>query len=62
MYYGYDIDENLIKLADKVEEKIFKQLVHADKICMLNSAKVLNAFQKNKESQDMDLLMTEERN
>lgn len=50
MYYGYDIDENLIKLADKVEEKINKQLVHADKICMLNSAKVLNAFQKNKVS------------
>lgn len=46
MYYNYDIDENLIKLANNVEEKIQKQLKNCDEICMINSAKVLNAFQK----------------
>lgn len=50
MFYGYDIDENLIKLASDVEKKIAPQFARAEEICMLNSAKVLSAFQKYKVS------------
>lgn len=47
MYYGLEIDENLVKLAkdsEKELEGIFKQY---DEIALLNSAKVLKAFQDN---------------
>ena len=50
MYYGYDIDEKLVKLAEIAEEKtkdIFKEL---ERISLINSAKVLKAFQDNKVS------------
>lgn len=50
MFYGYDIDKNLIKLAKKVEKKIQPQFERAEEICLLNSAKVLSAFQKYKVS------------
>lgn len=46
MFYGYDIDENLIELANKIEDKIQPQFKKAEEICLLNSAKVLSAFQK----------------
>lgn len=50
MYYNYNIDENLIQLANKVEEKIQKEFAKVDEICLKNSAKVLSAFQKYKVS------------
>lgn len=50
MFYGYDIDKNLIELAKKVEKKIQPQFERAEEICLLNSAKVLSAFQKYKVS------------
>ena len=50
MYYNYDIDENLIQLANKVEEKIQKEFAKVDEIALRNSAKVLSAFQKYKVS------------
>lgn len=46
MYYNYDINEKLIDLAEKVENKIKNEFQKVDNICMLNSAKVLSAFQK----------------
>ena len=50
MYYNYDIDENLIALANKVEEKIKGEFDKIEEICLKNSAKVLSAFQKYKVS------------
>ena len=50
MYYNYDIDENLIKLSNKVEEKIKGEFDKIEEICLKNSAKVLSAFQKYKVS------------
>lgn len=50
MYYNYDIDASLIALADSVEKKIAKKFEEIDKISLLNSAKVLSAFQKYKVS------------
>ena len=50
MYYNYDIDEKLISLADEVEKKIEPQFKKAEEICLLNSAKVLGAFQKHRVS------------
>jgi len=46
MYYNYDIDENLIKLSKNVEEKIKPLFEKVEETCILNSAKVLSAFQK----------------
>ena len=46
MYYNYDIDEKLIKLSKKVEEKIKPLFEKVEETCILNSAKVLSAFQK----------------
>ncbi|MBE5735571.1 MAG: hypothetical protein E7361_03905 [Clostridiales bacterium] len=43
-----DIDEKLLELSSKVEEKIAPILAEHDKISMINSAKVLKAFQDNK--------------
>lgn len=45
MYYEFNIDENLIKLSEKVEEKIKSLFIEVDKIALQNSAKVLKAFQ-----------------
>ena len=42
------ISKELIELANKVENKIEKQLKEIDKQCMSNSIKVLQAFQKNR--------------
>jgi len=48
MYYNYEIDEKLINLANKVEEKIQPVFKEIEKIGMINSAKVLKAFQEEK--------------
>ena len=45
MYYNFDIDESLIKLSEKAEEKIKQQFKEIEKIALFNSAKVLKAFQ-----------------
>lgn len=50
MYYGYDINENLIKLSQKVEKKLQPTFEKLDDVCLLNSAKVLRAFQDNRVS------------
>jgi len=47
MYYGYNINEKLITLSEKVEEKITPLFKNLEKTAMLNSAKVLKAFQDN---------------
>ncbi len=50
MYYGYDIDDKIIELSNKIEKQIAPMLEDIDKICMLNSAKVLKAFQEERVS------------
>ena len=45
MYYNYDISDKLVALAEKTEKKIQPIFENIDRICMLNSAKVLQAFQ-----------------
>lgn len=50
MYYNYDIDENLIKMAAKIEEKVKPIFDKVEETSLLNSAKVLSAFQKYKVS------------
>ena len=50
MYYNYDIDESLIKLANEVEKDILPLFHKHEEICLKNSAKVLNAFQKHRVS------------
>ena len=44
MFYNYDIDENLIKLANESEQAIQEQFKEIDRIALINSAKVLKAF------------------
>lgn len=50
MFLNYDIDENLIALANEVEKEVSEEFKKADEICLFNSAKVLSAFQKHKVS------------
>ena len=50
MYYGYDIDDKIIELSNKIEKQIAPILEDIDKTCMLNSAKVLKAFQEERVS------------
>ncbi len=50
MYLGYDIDKKLIALADETEKEIKTQFEEYDRICPLNSAKILKAFQDKKVS------------
>ena len=48
MYYGYDIDDEIVELLNETEcelEEVFKEIEENALLC---SAKVLNAFQKNK--------------
>lgn len=44
-YYGYQIDDNLICLAQKAEDKLKDVFKHFDQLCQKNSAKILKAFQ-----------------
>ena len=48
MFYNYDIDEKLIQLADDSEQMIRDQFKEIDRIAMINSAKVLKAFQEER--------------
>lgn len=50
MYYGYDIDEKLIKLANECEEELQAIYDKFDEIALINSAKVLKAFQEERVS------------
>lgn len=50
MYYNYDINENLTKLSEQVEKKIQPIFDKIDKTCMLNSAKIMQAFQAERVS------------
>ena len=45
MYLGYDIDEKIVKLADKVENNLKKVFEQFEKNALLCSSKVLKAFQ-----------------
>lgn len=44
MYYGFDIDQNLINLSKKCEEKLADVFAMYDENCLRCSAKVLKAF------------------
>ena len=48
MYLGYSIDESLVKLANEVEEELKDLYKHYDEISLVNSCKVLKAFQDNR--------------
>lgn len=47
MYYNFDIDEKLIKLLKETEKELESIFKNFDELCLLNSAKVLKAFQEN---------------
>lgn len=47
MYEQFGINKNLEDLSKKVEKDLKQQFDEIDRICELNSMKVLNAFQKN---------------
>lgn len=46
----FEIDKELIELSKEVEKEIKEQIEEVEKNCMVNSIKVLDAFQKNKVS------------
>lgn len=46
----FEIDKELIELSKEVEKEIKEQIEEVEKNCMINSIKVLDAFQKNKVS------------
>lgn len=50
MYFDYDIRPDLVELANSVEEEIKDVFKRYDHLCLLNSSKVLKAFQDNKVS------------
>lgn len=47
-YYGFDIDERLVKLSDEVEKELQPIFAKYDENCTRCSAKVLKAFHDNK--------------
>lgn len=48
MYFGYDIDEKIVKLSAEVENELGSIFADYDALCLRNSAKVLKAFQDNR--------------
>lgn len=48
MYYGLDIDEKLVDLANKCDEELKPIFKKYDENALINSAKVLRAFQENR--------------
>lgn len=50
MYYGFDINEKLVTLADETEKELAGIFADLDDLCLKNSAKVLKAFQDAKVS------------
>ncbi len=47
MFLGYDIDEKIIKVSEKVEKELESVFHEYEKNAMTSSAKVLQAFQRN---------------
>ena len=47
MYNKFNINEELINLSKKVDEKIKDKIKEIDELCMYNSIKVLKAFHQN---------------
>ena len=47
MYKDFGISEDLERLSQEIEINVKKQFDEIDKICELNSMKVLKAFQEN---------------
>ncbi len=45
MFYDFNIDEKLVELSKNVEEKIKPQFEEIERVAMINSSKVLKAFQ-----------------
>ncbi len=50
MYLGYEIDNNLLKLAKNAEEDLKEVFKGFEETALINSAKVLKAFQNNRVS------------
>ena len=50
MYYNYDIDEKLVQLANNCEEELREIYKEYDEIALINSSKVLRAFQEERVS------------
>lgn len=50
MFYNFDIDENIVKLAKECEEELTPTFKKFEENALLNSAKILKAFQNNKVS------------
>ena len=50
MFLGYDISENLLKLANKAELELKEVFKGFEETALVNSAKVLKAFQNNRVS------------
>ena len=48
MYKDLKISEKVVKLAEEAEEEIKEEFKKIDRICTINSIKVLNAFKNNK--------------
>ncbi len=51
MYKEYGISEKIENLSNEVQEELKEQFEKVDKICEINSLKVLQAFQKNRVSE-----------
>ena len=50
MYYNYDIDEKLVHLSKECEKELQEKYREYDEIALINSAKVLKAFQDERVS------------
>jgi cystathionine beta-lyase family protein involved in aluminum resistance len=48
MYFGYDIDEKLLKLSKQAEEELKDVFLGFEHTALINSGKVLRAFQNNR--------------
>lgn len=48
MYYGYDIDEKIVQLAESCEQELKNVFASYEKQCQANSAKILKAFQTHR--------------
>ena len=53
MYKMLGVSDKTIELAEEVEKEIQEEFQKVDKLCEINSLKVLNAFIENKVSEGM---------
>ena len=51
MYSEFNITDDVLKLSDKIENKISNKFKDLDEVCLYNSLKVLSAFHKNNVSE-----------